>query len=84
MVSCSLVSNKYSNPSDVIYCFAPTDTTYGSIISTSPTFPQFIDIADGVYGSFTITFRDQDYSKLAILDTNLVIMLVIRNKKDGM
>lgn len=79
---CSLLNNPYSIPQNLLYSFAP-NVTFGSQISISP--PQFswIDITPGVYSNFTLTFKDQNFNRLAIQDTNLVVMLTIRERGES-
>lgn len=80
IMRCSLVKNPYSNPQDVIYSFAPTGTTFGSIISSSPNELIWCEIQDQYFPDFTITFTDQNFDRLKIQDSNLVVLLVIRNR----
>ena len=83
IVSCSLVRNIYSNPNNLIYAFAPSGTTFGSLISVQPSGQlSFVDAYDGPYTEISIQFLDQTFSPLKILDTNLVIMLTLKNKNE--
>jgi hypothetical protein len=83
IVACSLVRNPLSNPNNLIYAFAPTGTTFGSLISVQPSgHLSFIDVYDGPYTEITLQFLDQNFSPLKILDTNLVVMLTMRNKSE--
>lgn len=79
VMSCTLLNNRYANPSTLLFSFAP-NVTFGSLISVSPPEMSFVDIQDGQYTDFTITFRDQLFRSVRINDTNVVIMLTIRNK----
>lgn len=78
VVACSLLNNKYSNPSTVLYSFSPAGTTFGSLIQSNPTQYAFIDIQDGNYSDFDVIFYDQDFNALQINDTNLIIQLLIK------
>lgn len=80
VLSCSLLNNPYANPNTILYSFAPTGTTFGSLISSVPNELIFVDIQEGVYPDFFIEFWDQNFQKLTIQDNNVVIMLVIRKK----
>lgn len=79
IMTCSIVDNRYSIPDSIIYSFAP-NTTYGSQIQVQPSELTWVDIQDGQQQSLTINFLDQEKNRLPILDTNLVILLSIRDK----
>jgi hypothetical protein len=79
VVSCSLVNNRYSIPSTLVFSFAP-NTTFGSLINVYPPEYSFVDIQDGQYTDFTIKFSDQLLRTIRINDNNIVVMLTIRNK----
>ncbi len=79
IVGCNLVNNKLSNPRSVIYSFSPGGTTYGNLIQSSAYQYSWVDIQDGTYSSIDITFYDQNFNNLQILDTNLVIFLLIQS-----
>jgi len=81
LVSCSLVNNTLAVPPNIIYAFAPTDVTFGSIIS--PSIPSLIwnEVTVGTFPNFQIQFLDQNYNALPINDTNLVVVLSIRKKQ---
>jgi hypothetical protein len=82
IMRCDLVINPYSNPQDVIYSFAPTGTTFGSLISSVPNELIWCDIQDQYFNSFNIYFVDQTFNRIKIEDSNIVVLLVIRDKKD--
>jgi hypothetical protein len=79
VLACTLLSNKYSNPSTILYSFSPAGTSFGSIIQSQPSFPSWVDIADGSYSSFDIQFLDQNFNNVIINDTNIVVQLLIKN-----
>ena len=81
LVSCSLVNNTLAIPPNIIFGFAPTDTSFGSIIS--PNITNFIwnQVTAGTYPNFTIQFLDQSYNALPIRDTNLVLILSVRKRQ---
>jgi hypothetical protein len=78
ILTCSLLNNQYSNPRTVLYSFSPAGTTFGSIIQSNPNQYSFIDVQDGNYSDFQISFLDQSFNPLLLNDTNLVIMLLIK------
>lgn len=75
---CDLANNQLSNPSDIIYSFAPTNVDFGSLIV--PTISEFIwnRCRSGSRPSFFIQFLDQSFKPLPIRDTNLVVVLSIK------
>ena len=80
ILACTLLNNRYSNPSTVLYSFTPGGTTFGNLIESSPNQYSFVDIQDGQYPYFDIQFLDQNFSPITINDTNVVVQLLIRNK----
>lgn len=82
IVSCTLLNNKYAIPNTLLYSFTPSNVSFGSIIVNEPSQFSFVDIYDGEYTSFTISFTDQNLNRFKINDPNLVIMLTIRNKNE--
>jgi hypothetical protein len=81
VMQCTLLNNRYANPSTLLYSFPP-NTTFGSLITTQPAELVFVDIQEGQYTEFTITFRDQLLRTVDIKDANIVVMLAIRNKNE--
>jgi hypothetical protein len=79
VVGCNLVNNKLANPRSIIYTFSPGGVTYGSLIQSNAYQYSWVDIQDGTYSSVDITFYDQNFANLAILDTNVVIFLLIKD-----
>lgn len=79
VLSCTLLNNRFSNPSTLLFSFAP-NTTFGGLITIQPPELSFVDIQDGQYTDFTIKFTDQFLQPIDIKDNNVVIMLTIRNK----
>lgn len=80
ILACTLLNNRYSNPSTVLYSFTPGGITFGNLIESSPNQYSFVDIQDGFYPYFDVQFLDQDFNFLSINDTNIVVQLLIRNK----
>lgn len=81
LVACTLLNNKYSNPSTILYTFTSGGTAFGNLISSSPNQYSFVDIQDGQYTNFDVQFLDQDFNKIFINDTNVTISLEIYNPK---
>jgi hypothetical protein len=79
IVRCNLVSNNVISPSDILDSFQ-IDTPFGSNLNYSPNFEKWIKIKSGRYANFTITFQDQNFNNIPILDTNCLITLLIKTK----
>lgn len=81
VVTCSLVHNSASIPDTLMYSFSP-DVSYGSLITLQPPYPTFLDVQPGKVSSFSVTFLDQDFDRLKIKDSNVVVMLTIKSAKE--
>jgi len=81
VVTCSLLNNRYSIPNNLLYSFAP-NTTYGSQINITPPSKTFVDMSGGKVSEFSITFLDQNFNKLKIIDNNVVILLTIASQDE--
>lgn len=82
ILSCTLLNNRYSIPSTLLYSFSPAGTTFGDLINEKPAELSFVDIQDGSYTDFTIQFFDQSLNRISINDSNLVVLLCIKNKNE--
>lgn len=82
IVSCNLLNNRYAIPSTLLYSFSPAGTTFGDLIVEKPSELAFVDIQDGAYTEILIEFRDQSLNRIAINDSNLVILLQVKNKDE--
>lgn len=80
-LTCNLINSKYSYPSNILTSFAP-DVTYGSLINIDSKSLIFNDVEQGYYNQIRIRFLDQNFSPLPIIDSNLIILLVIKNNKE--
>lgn len=77
-VGCSLVRNKYANPTNLIGNIALT-SAYATNIIYSPNEFSWLPILDGNYPSFQIIFYDQLFRNLPVIDENLTINLLIQD-----
>jgi len=81
LVFCSLVNNRAVIPSQLVYSFTPTNSTFGALQVYSPTAELgWNKIEDGVYNSFIIEFRDQLGRQVAFQDPNTLITLYTKNR----
>ena len=79
LIRCNICSNKHCNPPDAFFCFSP-NVSYGANINIQPTIAGWIDCITGSFASFDITFVDQNFVPLAMLDNNITIQLLIKSK----
>jgi hypothetical protein len=81
LVYCSLVNNRAVIPSQLVYSFTPTNSTFGALQVFSPTAELgWNKIEDGNYNSFIIEFRDQLGRQVTFQDPNTLITLYTRNR----
>jgi hypothetical protein len=77
LMSCTLVGSKYSFPETILYSFTHSEP-FGGLININPPQYSWANVKSGQYTSFTITFYDQNFSRMQILDPQMVIALVIK------
>jgi len=78
-VNCNLAESQNSIFSNSIYQFSPT-VPYASYISFQTTYPMFYDISNGSYKDITVYFTDQSGKPLDILDGNINVTLLVRDR----
>jgi hypothetical protein len=77
VVRCSLVSNNNCGfPSDILGSF-PINAQFGSNITYDPSFKKWLKVKSGTYNNI-ITFVDQNFNTITILDSNVCITLLIK------
>ncbi len=76
----NLVNNRYGLPQNIIYNFSP-NVTYGSQLSVMPPYLVYSKIQEGTYSTISVQFVDQNYQALNILDSNIAVLLSIREPK---
>jgi len=79
IIRCSLVDNPCGVPTDILDTL-PITSSFGTNINYQPTALKWIKMSPGIYQYLIIYFLDQNYNSLAMLDTNVTISLLIRNK----
>lgn len=79
-VCCNLVNNyQFNTYPDVVYSFNST-VEYGSQIVISPQNVFYFPVVGNKFEEIVVTFRDQDNRDLQILDTNITVTLVLKDK----
>ena len=73
----NLVNNRFGLPQNIIYNFSPS-VSYGSQINVVPPTLVYSKIQIGQYDSISVQFVDQDFQPVNILDSNVSILLSIK------
>lgn len=79
LMTISNISNIYSSPSSVVHNITP-DVPFGALIKSIPNEYVFCDLLRGTINSLYIRFIGTDGNALSILDGNMTVILVIREK----
>jgi len=79
LLTVSNISNNYSSPSSVLYNVV-ADVGFGQLIKSSPNEYIFSDLLKGTINSLVVRFTNSDNSSMNILDGNMTIILLIREK----
>jgi hypothetical protein len=82
LVGISLCKNPLANPSNIIYSFSAAGVAFGETILSQPHALSFVDISNGYYNQFQLQFLDQNFNPLVIKDSNLVVMLLVKDKNE--
>jgi hypothetical protein len=77
VVRCSLVSNNVGFPSDILDSFS-INAQFGSNINYDPPFQKWLSVKPGTYNNLIISFVDQNFNIIPILDSNVCITLLIK------
>jgi hypothetical protein len=83
ILTCSLINNNYAVPNNLVFSFAPQGTI-GEQFVVAPNQYVFIDVLPAQYSRFQVTFIDQNFRPVAILDPNMIIQLVISDVEDNL
>jgi hypothetical protein len=86
VLKCSLVNNGVSNQSDVLDAFSigasSTTPTFGSNLSFMNNIEKWTNLSSGRYNNLIFSIVDQNLNEISILDNNILISVLIRNKKE--
>jgi hypothetical protein len=81
LVFCSIVNNRAVIPSQLVFTYTPTDSTFGALQVYQPNAELgWNKIEDGSYTSFVIEIRDQLGQPIQFQDPNTTITLYTKNK----
>jgi len=79
IIRSNFVSNNIVVPSDILDSL-PIDASFGSNINYTPSFPRYLPIADGTYGSFRIELFDEELDTIKARDGRSLFNLHIRKR----
>jgi hypothetical protein len=83
LVYCSLVNNRSTIPSQLLYSFTPTGAVFGALQEYAPQSElAWNAVQDGNYTQFTVEFRDQLGRTVTFQDPNTLITLITKNKDE--
>jgi hypothetical protein len=82
LCTCSLVNNRLSIPSQLIYSITPANTQVGSLYSQQVSDMAFNKIENGNYVNFRFNFVDSLGKNIIFQDPNMLILLVIKSKNE--
>ncbi len=71
---CSLVNYPVVSPSDILYAFQISNTTFGANISYAPTVEKYVKLSKG--SSMVIYLTDQNNQPIDLIDPNILIIWV--------
>lgn len=77
------ISNPYTQPSSIIYSINP-NVGAGEQISVTPPNFAWNAFIDGTYSQLSLTLLGNDLQPLQIIDPNMTILLVIRDKDENL
>jgi hypothetical protein len=79
VIRCNLCNNAIGFPSDILDTFA-IEGVFGANLNYAPGFEKWVKIQPGTYNSLIIDFVDERYNQINILDNNVTISLLLKNK----
>ena len=74
---CNLVKNDVSSQSNIFTSVPISNTSFGSNISYSPNFQNWVSISSGSYSSFTISILDQNFNYVEANDANMLLTITM-------
>ena len=77
ILTCNMISSKYYNPINV-FCSIPICAKFGSLMHIINPSPIFSIITEGYYNNIVIEFLDQNFNRVMLHDSDVVISLSIK------
>lgn len=76
ILTCNMISSKYSQPSNIFFSI-PLTASFGSLITINQSNPIMLDIFNSNYLYLEITLLDQNLNKLNFQDKEILLILII-------
>lgn len=81
LLTCNLVKNELSSPTNILHSMAFT-TNYGELNKDEPNNLLFCGVQNGTYSFIELQLLDQNYRAVQIQDSQMLIALVIKRKDE--
>ena len=78
-IQSNFCSNQISIPNNILYSFSQGRSAYGDLILKEPQNLIWCKIPDGTYSQLELQFIDQDFNPMKILDSQVNIIILIRD-----
>jgi hypothetical protein len=78
-IQSNFVKSEISIPNNILYSFSQGTASYGDLIDVHPQNLIWFRVPDGVYNQLEITFIDQDFNPMIILDSQINMMILLRD-----
>lgn len=80
IITCNLIDNSVGFPSNILDTMPISNTLFGSNLNYSPPALKWVKLVSGTYQKMEIQFVDQNLNAMNIIDSNVCISLLIKNK----
>jgi hypothetical protein len=77
LISCNLLNSSMSIFNQLMFQVPLGGTGFGDLLTYNATMQMELDIHPGVYSQIQITFNDQNYNPLSLIDPELTLILLI-------
>ena len=74
-----MVDNRTTTPSDILDSFS-INLVFGDTVTYNPSFEKSATLKDGTNNNLTISFVDQNFNPIVMIDSNVTITLLIKLK----
>lgn len=78
LIQTNFCRSEIAIPNNILYSFSSASSNYGDILERNPSNLIWMKVPDGTYSQIDLTFIDQDYKPMKILDDQLNITLLLR------
>jgi hypothetical protein len=78
-IQSNFVRSEISIPNNILYSFSQGTASYGDLIDVHPQNLIWFRVPDGVYNQLELTFIDQNFNPMVILDSQINIMILLRD-----